>query len=100
MKIRVEEQQIPFWLVESRYLTAKQDLAWELEGAETLEDAIRTGVNMVWLDDEQTGWLNEDGTITLQGNFTEQDLKTAVRFDYKDTDADGYTIAYFERSKE
>ena len=87
---------IPFWLQESKYLSARNDLEWECEHAKTLAEAVRTGANMVWVDNAQVGWLNEDGTLSLYEDFKgKEDMP--VEFYSLDRDDDGYTIALFKR---
>lgn len=100
MKIKVIMDK-PYWAKEYELLEARSNLESDCNEARTLYDAILCGANMTHLNGKQVGYVDEDGEFQLYGDYetyTEEQLQ-AVKVDFYglDTDADGYTVAYFNK---
>ena len=92
----------PFWRYEYDYKQQREALESACYDAETLKDALDTGVNSIRLAEhndysgfEYVGYLGEDGEYQLADE--DIDLNTPVEFYSLDRDDDGYTIALFNK---
>lgn len=93
----------PFWSVEYDYLNKREQLEDDCYNAKTLQDAIICGADMTYLDGEQVGYLETDGTFELYGEWLDGDKAglclsdIEVEFCSLDRDDNDYTVAFFER---
>lgn len=93
----------PFWVIESDYWHEYNNFEYDCEHATNLKDALACGANMVWVDDEEVGWQNEDGSFTLYEKFKMSDeelANTKVVFNMLTRDEDGFSVAHYYKVEE
>ena len=89
----------PFWSEQLDFMELRNNFEFDCEHATTLEEALDTGANMVYLDGQRVGYINENWEYEYQEGFSDEDLKTEVWFDCIDEDLDGFYTAHYIRKE-